>query len=168
MSMETRVTTNSGATLNRKEEPGYNNLQADRKRQLKSDNDERWKEYRNLTTNEWSSKINSSRRSRWPNENVLDGHWDEHRYDFENYANGIILNSREEYEAYSRKLIEDFNRCFIYKHKGSDRIMFMNSKTNCITIVDSVSNNIVSCYPLKPGVKDEYKNIYMELMHGKE
>ncbi|MCL2154054.1 MAG: phage head morphogenesis protein [Leptospirales bacterium] len=167
ISMDTKIVTNSGVSLNTKEEPDYKYMSKAEKAKLKELNSNRWEEYKNLSINEWSSKINGLSASLWSEEN-LDFHWEKHKKDFDKYAKGIKISSKEEYEKFSKKLLTDFNRCFVYNYKDESnrRVMFYNSKNNCVVAVD-VYNNIKTCYPLEDGIK-QYKNIYMELVHGKE
>jgi Mn-dependent DtxR family transcriptional regulator len=166
-SMSTRVTSNSGTELNTMREPAARGMNDKARRAIKTKNAERWAEYKNLTTDEWSSKISALTASQW-DEASLESHWSKHKKDFDNYSNGVKLNDMKEYEAFSKKMLQDFNRCFIYRHRGFDRVMFLNSKDNCAVMVDAGSSRIVSCYPLKPGQKESYQNQFMELVNGKE
>jgi hypothetical protein len=167
ISMDTIVVTNSGVSLNTKEEPDYKDMPRVQKKKFKELNRERWEEYENLGIDEWSSKISGLSASQWDKEN-LDFHWDKHKKDFDKFAKGVKISSKGEYEKFAKKLLTDFNRCFVYNHndKGNKRVMFYNSKNNCAVVAD-VFNNIKTCYPLKDGIKF-YKNRYMEIVHGKE
>gem|GEM_PF-1617914 len=166
ISVSTNIKNSSGTVLNKVQKPKLRNL-GGAGIFLKGQNEERLKEYRNLTPDEMASKINSHRSAQWHEKN-LDKHFEKHVNDFDKYGNDITLNTVSEYDQFSRKLLADFNRCFIYRDKMSNRVMFYNKSFNCVVIVDSGTNRIVSCYPLAPGMKEVYSNKYMEIVHEKE
>ncbi len=167
MSVRTRVTNSSGTALNNFKKPALKGLGKKRSLEIRSKNEKRLEEYKGLTIDEWSSKINASQGAQWDRDN-LNKHFDDHLNDFAKISTLSFVKTEDEYEKFSKKLLADFNRVFIYMENDGNRLMFYNKEFDSVVIVDSSTNGIVSCYPLRDGMKQKYVSKYMELVNGKE
>jgi hypothetical protein len=125
-------------------------------KKAKISNDERKKEYINLSPDEFASKINAVRHSKW-NGDLLDEKFASHGAEFDGFTKPRYKEKAEDI------LGGKFDAVYIYRYNGNDRVMFFNDKEQIGVFVDSTENSIVNMYRIDDDTKKFYENIYIKL-----
>lgn len=156
MAEPVRVTNRKGKVLDSLVKPKLDRIDSKRKSQISDVVDERFQEVSVLSKDELASKINSLVSSKWYDRNKLENH-------YEKWGPSVGAKTGNEYDKLSKKYLSNYDRVFIYRDEGQNRVGFINTSDNMVIGVSPDEHRITTLYPLFKGKTDFFEDSYIEL-----